>query len=175
MMMVGMVWIYWRRISSLVCAVNTTYSFLTIICTHELDYIYYTLVIYICTHDTFYSYERTIAHLRDTRASWKNSTPTQIFTKRTVNVRGKHVLYKHNTQNPPSQPAVNINCDYLMNTYANSAITSRSFIKKASTSDSTFLIFWFWSSKILVKVQTEFLSIHSNIKMSFMETLKDLQ
>ena len=70
----------------------------------------------------------------------KNPTLPQFFTKHTV----LYCKSMHNTQNQPIQPAVDIDCNYLMNTYANLAITSRSFIKMTSTSEATFLIFWFF-------------------------------
>ena len=54
-------------------------------------------------------YVETTVHQSDTRASWKNSTPTQFFTKRTV-LYSKS-MYK--TQNQPSQPAIYTLFDHL--------------------------------------------------------------
>ena len=59
----------------------------------------------------------------------KKFNADSFFTKRTV-LYEKRVFYRYKTQNPPSQSALWSLFDYLMNTYANSAITSPAFIKK---------------------------------------------
>ena len=123
------------------------------------------------TNDAFYFYVETIAHLRDTRPSWKNSTPTQFFTKCMV-LYSKSI---HNTQNQPSQPAIYTLFKCLRPLIAKLPDEKTFIIKQGRSTCFAFFDFLIFSGEHSVYCTHQNLDQFVNIKTSLMETLIDLQ
>ena len=82
-------------------------------------------------------------------------------------------MYK--TEIQPSQSALYSLIEGFKTTNTNLAIIGRTFIKKESTYEATFLIFWNFYGDCLVQRTNKILFQVVKIKMSTMEALKDLQ
>ena len=65
------------------------------------------------TNDSRFFYEKTTAHIDNTRASLKNSTPTHFFTKRTVLYEESMFTYRYDTKS--TKPIRNVHYVRLLN------------------------------------------------------------